>query len=179
MNKKNLLSLTILTLLIIIAGALAYYATTVSGKIKMTSKTFAFNVNKIIDGTESSFTSINLYDTAKIHKGVGEVIVPGDYGEFDLSLDSTGSGVDVEYTISLTSTNIPSNMKFYLDDKTNEIEINGLNLAGTLSTGNKKTHKIYWDWPFDSGKNNIHDIEYQGKNFTINVNITGKQVKPE
>ncbi|CCY94805.1 unknown [Firmicutes bacterium CAG:884] len=69
-------------------------------------------------------------------------------------------------------------MKFYLDsDKTDKVEINPLNLNGILNIEEDKEYTIYWEWPYDSGNDNIHDIDYQGKTFTIDVSITGKQTR--
>ena len=40
----------------------------------------------------------------------------------------------------------------------------------------EKTHTIYWEWPYDSGRYNELDYEYQDKSIEIGVSITGKQV---
>ena len=79
MNKKNYIGLIILTFLIVISGVLAYYSSSYSGSIITKSKSFAFNVYKIISNNESSFSDIDLYDTAKVHNGTGKVIVPVYY----------------------------------------------------------------------------------------------------
>ena len=69
-------------------------------------------------------------------------------------------------------------MKFYLDSaKIDKVEINPLNLNGILNIEENKEYTIYWEWPYNSGNDNIHDINYQGKTFTIDVSITGKQTK--
>ena len=178
MNKKNYIGLIVLTFLIVVSGVLAYYASTYKGTITTRSKLFAFNVYKIINNNENTFSDIDLYDTAKVHNGVGKVIVPGDYGDFIIKVSSKGSEVKLRYDIVLNSTELPSNMKFYLDsDKTDKVEINPLNLNGILNIEEDKEYTIYWEWPYDSGNDNIHDIDYQGKTFTIDVSITGKQTR--
>ena len=178
MNKKNYIGLIVLTFLIVISGVFAYYASTYKGTITTRSKLFAFNVYKIINNNENTFSDIDLYDTAKVHNGVGKVIVPGDYGDFIIKVSSKGSEVKLRYDIILNSTELPSNMKFYLDsDKTDKVEINPLNLNGILNIEEDKEYTIYWEWPYDSGDNNINDIDYQGKTFTIDVSITGKQTR--
>ena len=178
MSKKNYIGLIVLTFLIVISGAFAYYASTYKGTITTRSKLFAFNVYKIINNNENTFSDIDLYDTAKVHNGVGKVIVPGDYGDFIIKVSSKGSEVKLRYDIILNSTELPSNMKFYLDsDKTDKVEINPLNLNGILDLDEEKEYTIYWEWPYNSGNDNIHDIDYQGKTFTIDVSITGKQTK--
>ena len=178
MSKKNYIGLIVLTFLIVISGAFAYYASTYKGTITTRSKLFAFNVYKIINNNENTFSDIDLYDTAKVHNGIGKVIVPGDYGDFIIKVSSKGSEVKLRYDIVLNSTDLPSNMKFYLDsDKTDKVEINPLTINGILGLEEDKEYTIYWEWPYDSGNNNINDIDYQGKTFTIDVSITGKQTK--
>ncbi len=178
MSKKNYIGLIVLTFLIVVSGVLAYYASTYKGTITTRSKLFAFNVYKIINNNENTFSDIDLYDTAKVHNGVGKVIVPGDYGDFIIKVSSKGSEVKLRYDIVLNSTELPSNMKFYLDsDKTDKVEINPLTINGILGLEEDKEYTIYWEWPYDSGDNNINDSDYQGKTFTIDVSITGKQTK--
>ncbi len=178
MNKKNFVGLVFLTILIVLAGTLAYYASTINGELTTRSKSFAFNVYKIINTNEEVFSDINLYDTAKVHNGVGNVIVPGDYGEFIIKLNSNGSEVKLRYDVILSGNNIPSNMKFYLDsEKIDKVELNPLSLNGILDIDEEREYTIYWQWPYDSGENNYDDINYQNMTFTIGVDITGKQAK--
>ena len=178
MSKKNYIGLIVLTFLIVVAGTLSYYASNINGTLKGTSLRFAFNVYKIINSNETTFSDINLYDTAKVHNGIGEVIVPGDYGDFVIKVSSKGSEVKLRYDINLKGNDIPVNMKFYLDsEKIDKIDITDLNLNGILDLDEDKEYTIYWEWPYDSGNDNIHDINYQGKTFTIDVSISGKQTK--
>lgn len=178
MDRKNYILLVVLTFLIIIAGTLSYYGSTFKANITARSLMFDFNVFKIINNTESEFDNIDLYDSAKIHKGLGKVIVPGDYGDFIIKVSSKGSEVKLRYDINLTGNDIPVNMKFYLDsEKIDKVDINNLSLNGILDIDEEREYTIYWEWPFDSGSDNKYDIEYQDKTFTIDVNISGKQTK--
>ena len=178
MNKKNFISLIILTFLIILSCTLAYYANNIKGNITGRSKEFAFNVYKIINGNETIFSDINLYDTAKVHNGTDNTIVPGDYGDFIIKVSSKGSEVKLRYDINLKGNDIPVNMKFYLDsEKIDKIDITDLSLNGILDIDEDKEYTIYWEWPYDSGNDNIHDIDYQGKTFSIGLDINGKQAK--
>ena len=140
MSKKNYIGLIILTFLIIVAGTLSYYASIINGTLKSDSLKFAFNVYKIINSNETTFSDINLYDTAKVHNGIGEVIVPGDYGDFVIKVSSKGSEVKLKYDINLKGNDIPVNMKFYLDsEKIDKIDITDLNLNGILDINGKQT----------------------------------------
>ena len=178
MSKKNYIGLIVLTFLIVVAGTLSYYASNINGTLKGTSLKFAFNVYKIINSNETTFSDINLYDTAKVHNGIGEVIVPGDYGDFVIKVSSKGSEVKLRYDINLKGNDIPVNMKFYLDsEKIDKIDITDLNLNGILDLEEEKEYTIYWEWPYDSGNDNIYDIDYQGKTFSIGLDIKGKQTK--
>ena len=176
MDKKNFISLIILTFLIIFSCTLAYYANNIKGNITGRSKEFAFNVYKIINGNETTFSNINLYDTAKVHNGTNSTIVPGDYGDFIIKVSSKGSELKIKYNINLKGNDIPVNMKFYLDsDKIDKIDITDLSLNGILDLDEDREYTIYWEWPYDSGDDNIYDVDYENKEFSINVNMSGKQ----
>ena len=84
-------------------------------------------------------------------------------GKFELTATANGSSTDVEYEITFTGTNIPTNMKFYLNkQKTNKLDLTK-GLKGYFNsddTDKTKVYTIYWEWPFDSGENNQDDINY-------------------
>ena len=104
--------------------------------------------------------------------------MPGDYGDFVIKVSSKGSEVKLRYDINLKGNDIPVNMKFYLDsEKIDKIDITDLSLNGILDIDEDKEYTIYWEWPYDSGNDNIHDIDYQGKTFSIGLDINGKQAK--
>ncbi len=164
-----------LTLLLI--GTVTYYATRVSGNVTGTTLRFEFNMTKIINSNESNFNVVDLYDTADAHNGTSG-IVPGDKGHFVVKLDSVGSGVDIEYTITFSSSELPSNMKFYTDSNKTFVAdfLNTYTISGTLKKNSDKSYVIYWEWPYDSGNNNKDDINYAGREFSVNVSAQGKQV---
>ena len=175
-NKRIFLAVifAILGFISIILGTISYYGTTINGTVTGKTKAFSFDVYH----QSNKFTEIDLYDTIKNPSGEG-VINPGDNGEFALTIIGTGSEVNLDYRIVFTSLNTPSNMHFYLDEnKTEEITISNYTIRGTINVGSDmtKTHTIYWQWPYDSGANNIDDINYAGKTFTINVSASSKQV---
>ena len=164
--------------MIILSGTLAYYANRITGNVTGNSLNFAFNVYKIINNNSTDFGNINLYDTAKVHNASDNTIVPGDYGDFVIKVSSKGSELKLRYDITLKGNDIPVNMKFYLDsEKIDKVDITNLSLNGILDVNEEKEYTIYWEWPYDSGDDNIYDIDSQGKTFTIDVNISGKQTK--
>ena len=177
-NKIIGLSLVLLFLIVIYASTYAYYMRVVNGTISANTGAFTFDVLH----NNATFKEINLYDTMDSPSVVSsdKVIVPGDKGKFDLVAKATNSSVDIEYTIGFKSSNIPANMKFYLDEnktKVLDIETNTINGFLDVSSTSSKTHSIYWEWPYDSGRYNDLDIEYANKSFTIDVTTVGKQSK--
>ena len=177
-NKIIGLSLVLLFLIVIYASTYAYYMRVVNGTISANTGAFTFDVLH----NNATFKEINLYDTMDSPSVVSsdKVIVPGDKGRFDLVAKATNSSVDIEYTIGFKSSNIPSNMKFYLDEnktKVLDIETNTINGFLDVSSTSSKTHTIYWEWPYDSGRYNDLDIEYANKSFTVDVTTVGKQSK--
>ena len=173
-NKIFGLSLILLALTFIYIGTYAYYMNVVSGSISANTGGFVFDVLY----NNATFKSIDLAKTTGDESKT--FIVPGDKGKFDLVAKANGSSVNVEYTISFNSTSVPTNMKFYLDEaKTKVLDIQTNKISDYLLTSGtmEKSHTIYWEWPYDSGDDNIYDIDSQGKTFTIDVNISGKQTK--
>ena len=167
------LSFLLLALTFIYIGTYAYYMRVVEGKIKANTGAFTFDVLY----NNATFKEVDLANTTGISNKT--VIVPGDKGSFDLVAKGSGSNVDIEYTITFNGSNVPSNMIFYLDEnKTKVLDIETNTIEGVLLTSGtmEKTHTIYWEWPYDSGRYNELDYEYQDKSIEIGVSITGKQV---
>ena len=172
-NKIYGLSFLLLVLTFIYIGTYAYYMRVVEGKIKANTGAFTFDVLY----NNATFKEVDLANTTGISNKT--VIVPGDKGSFDLVAKGSGSNVDIEYTITFNGSNVPSNMIFYLDEnKTKVLDIETNTIEGVLLTSGtmEKTHTIYWEWPYDSGRYNELDYEYQDKSIEIGVSITGKQV---
>ena len=172
-NKIYGLSFLLLALTFIYIGTYAYYMRVVEGKIKANTGAFTFDVLY----NNATFKEVDLASTTGVSNK--SVIVPGDKGSFDLVAKGTGSNVDIEYTITFNGGGLPSNMIFYLDEnKTKVLDIETNTIEGVLLTSGtmEKTHTIYWEWPYNSGRYNELDYEYQDKSIEIGVSITGKQV---
>ena len=178
--KKNLkllgITFTVLGFVLIFIGSYAYYMRVVNGTITGNAGTFIFDVLY----NDVSFTTVDLYDTIESPSSSNRVIVPGDKGSFDLVAKGTGSDTSIEYSISFNTSTVPENMIFYLDEGKTQVldiytnKINGyLDVTGTM----EKTHTIYWEWPYDSGRYNDLDINHSGQNITINVTIAAKQAE--
>ena len=179
-NKRLIgLSLTLFGLVLMYVGTYAYYMRVVNGTI--TGKTGAFTFD-VLHNNET-FTSIDLYDTITGTPSIessDKVIIPGDKGSFVLTATGVGSSTDIEYTIMFNGSNVPSNMKFYLDEgKTKVLDVETNKIYGYLDKNGSmvKEHTIYWEWPYDSGRYNDLDYEYANKNISIDVKVEGKQSK--
>ena len=173
-KKYLILIMIIIGLVLTNVGTVAYYMRTINGTIKGNTGAFTFDV--LHNG--NTITTINLYETMENPSLTEEYIIPGDSGKFDLLVTAEGSLPGVEYSIDFAGTNIPANMKFYLDEaktKALNLECGILGYFKPEDQTKQKTYTIYWDWPYDSGYYNEYDIDYQNKEITIDVTITGKQ----
>lgn len=177
MKKKNYIIAFLCSILgfnLILVGTMSYYYTLRIGNVSATVNKYSFDVFH----NDSHLETINLYDTMTTNSDrTKNIIIPGDKGEFELVVVGTGSEVNIGYEMKFEGELLPSNMKFYLDNKTNQINISDYVIEGNINYGSNMTkkHTIYWEWPYDSGENNVDDYNYQGKTFTININATGIQ----
>ena len=155
------------------AGTLSYYASNINGTLKGTSLNFAFNVYKIINRNETTFCDIKLYDTAKVHNGIGEVIVPGDYEDFVIKVSSKGSEVKLRYDINLKGNDIPVNMKFYLDsEKIDKIDITDLNLNGILDINGKQAKNTEYAINYIGFDNSVVFPSVIDKNEELSIDLS-------
>ena len=125
----------------ILVGSIAYYRIVVEGSIKGSTGNAVFVLKD-----ENS----NVWNNKEINLGK---VNPGDSGEFTVTMDASGSTVDMYATLELDRTNLPTNLKFYTtSDHKSELHkyYSFLEQNGT----NSETLTIYWYWnPY------IDDIE--------------------
>ena len=125
----------------ILVGSIAYYRIVVEGSIKGT----AGNVVFVLKDENS-----NIWNNKEIN--LGEVN-PGDSGSFTVTMDASGSIVDMYATLEIERNTLPTNLKFYTtSDHKSELHkyYSFLEKDGTSS----ETLTIYWYWnPY------IDDIE--------------------
>ena len=163
MNKRKLFIIMFMVILVVacVTGSVAYYRTTVEGSLTGSSGNAVFNVTGLTDSGENKTISL------------GNKLLPGDSGSFNITLDSTGSTVDMYATLKIDRRVLPNNLKFYSTaDHKSEIstyysllEVNG-NLSETIT--------IYWYWnPF---KDDADDNKYVGKNLTADISISAVQI---
>ena len=117
----------------ILVGSIAYYRIVVEGSIKGSTGNALFVLKD-----ENS----NVWNNKEINLGK---VNPGDSGEFTVTMDASGSTVDMYATLELDRTNLPTNLKFYTtSDHKSELHkyYSFLEQNGTKS----ETLTIYWYW---------------------------------
>ena len=194
-KKKIIIALAILTIVILLIGiwAFARYTSTITGSGTAVVATWSFKANG-----ETQTLSQNVDLLATMSEVNGKVapkhMAPGTNGNFDISIDATGSEVAVEYNVVLSNfTNLPQNLHFYTDAAMqNEITVSSDSyiVSGYIpynATENAmvKTTTIYWSWPYETGDdaeaiaaNNVQDTQDAGKDITFDITVTGWQSNP-
>ena len=135
----------------ILVGSIAYYRIVVEGNIKGSTGNAVFVLKD-----ENS----NVWNNKEINLGK---VNPGDSGEFTVTMDASGSTVDMYATLEIERTNLPTNLKFYTtSDHKSELH----KYYSFLETTNQtETLTIYWYWnPYISDEEdnkfiNIDNIE--------------------
>ena len=163
MNYKKLLLImvSVFSVVGLLTGSVAYYRTTYEGKLIASTGNAAFNVTGLSD------------DGVNKTIDLGSKLLPGDSGEFSITLDSTGSTVDMYATLKIDRKVLPDSLKFYsTPDHKSEIKTyySFLEVSGTKS----KTITIYWFWnPFT---NEEDDNKYIGKELSADISISAVQI---
>lgn len=183
------LALTLVTTCLM-GSTLARYVTEVTGSATATVAKWSFKVN----GQAEKFT-IDLGRTAYTDTTIADkVIAPGTSGSFDIVIDGTGSDVGIDYEIKLKAADgitFPNDMVFSTEAITEAKPGEGFSefiktaIKGSVDQSDgaevmKKTVTIYWAWAFDENdtKDN-NDNDYAGKNWKIDITVTGKQAAPK
>ena len=161
MNKKKLfiIMFCVILMVFVFTGSVAYYRYTLEGKIIASTGNAVFNVTGINNETK-------IID-------LGNTLLPGDRGSFTVTLDSTGSTVDMYATLKIDRKVLPDNLKFYsTSDYKSEIKTyySFLEVSGTKS----ETLTIYWYWnPF---KDDEDDNKYIGKSLSADISVSAVQI---
>ena len=146
----------------ILVGSIAYYRIVVEGSIKGSTGNAVFVLKD-----ENS----NVWNNKEINLGK---VNPGDSGEFTVTMDASGSTVDMYATLELDRGNLPTNLKFYTtSDHKSELHkyYSFLEKSGTTS----ETLKIYWYWnPYldDEEDNKFINVS----NLEANIRVSAVQI---
>ncbi len=160
-KKIILVILSIMGLIALLVGSIAYYRIVVNGSIKGSTGNAVF----VLRDSDNSVWNNKVIDLGKIN--------PGDSGEFTVTMDASGSSVDMYATLEIERTNLPTNLKFYAtSDHKSELH----KYYSFLETTNQtETLTIYWYWnPY------IDDIEdskfINVSNLEANVRVSAVQI---
>lgn len=165
--------LLLVGLLMIFIGTYAYFQTTFTGQLSGNIAVWNFRANN----ANSSF-NITLVPT-QTSTTANQTVAPGTSGSFSIVLNTTGSGLAADYTITFNNfVNKPTNLKFYSDQAfTNEINITQANyqMTGTVNANTTETKTIYWNWPIGDASSTTSDNQFINKNVSFTVNVLGRQ----
>jgi len=172
MNSKKrtiVISTLTLTLILLVAGTIAYFRRTVNGNITGEAGNLVLIVNDIDAVTEETFTvSLNRSEEEAF-------VMPGDKGSFDINIDSSGSSTDVAVTINIVRTSLPDNLKFYLDENYKE-EITRQAFKIEKAETMTKQIKVYWYW--DGSIDDVNDSSYINVPLSATINVSATIAGP-
>lgn len=187
------LTLTLVTACLL-GGTMARYVTEVSGSATAAVAAWSFKANSATENftldlgkTRTEYKAGNIKD---------EVIAPGTTGKFEIVIDGTGSEVGIAYSVAIEAdggTTLPEDMVFSTSKitadnageklDTFEIADGNIDYADTSVNADamKKTITVYWSWAFDANDDATaaNDNTYAGKDWNLNITVTGKQATPE
>ena len=145
----------------ILVGSIAYYRIVVEGSIKGSTGNAVFVLKD-----ENS----NVWNNKEINLGK---VNPGDSGEFTVTMDASGSTVDMYATLELDRGTLPTNLKFYTtSDHKSELH----KYYSFLETTNQtETLTIYWYWnPYISDEEDSKFINID--NIEANIRVSAVQI---
>ena len=161
-RKIILVMLSIMGLISLLVGSIAYYRIVVNGSIKGSTGNAVF----VLRDSDNSVWNNKVIDLGKIN--------PGDSGEFTVTMDASGSTVDMYATLEIERTNLPTNLKFYTtSDHKSELHkyYSFLERSGT----NSETLTIYWYWnPYISDEEDNKFINVS--NLEANIRVSAVQI---
>ena len=167
LNKKVFISiLSIICMITILIGSIAYYRIVVNGSITGSTGNAVFVLRDTEAGESWNNKVISL---GKIN--------PGDSGSFDVVMDASGSTVDMYATLNIDrgsgDTELPTNLKFYTTSD-HKSELHKYYSFLEKSGRNKETLTIYWYWnPYISDE---EDNKYVNKTLTANITVNAVQI---
>ena len=160
-KKLILVMLSIMGLIALLVGSIAYYRIVVNGSIKGSTGNAVF----VLRDSDNSVWDNKVIDLGKIN--------PGDSGEFTVTMDASGSSVDMYATLEIERTNLPTNLKFYTtSDYKSELH----KYYSLLETSNQtETLTIYWYWnPYINDEEDSKFINVS--NLEANVRVNAIQI---
>jgi len=144
-------------------GTIAYFRRTVNGDITGQTGNLVLIVNEA-NAVENESFSVSLNRSEE-----EPYVMPDDKGTFDINIDSTGSSTDVDVTITISRTNLPDNLKFYLDSAYTQ-ELTTKTYMLKKSDDMTMTVPVYWFW--DGSVDDENDTLFIGETLEANITAT-------
>lgn len=149
----------ILGLFFISLGTYSYYTMEITLGAVTEINDLVLNVEGFDDSVTKTYTLKN-----------GEVLVPGDSGEFVIDVNISSENSDVYLTLDFDKKNIPSNLNFYLDSNHTILLNKYFKVLEKNSSINEKI-TVFWYW--DGERSDEADNKFMGKvmdiDFTVDV----------
>ena len=161
-KKLILVMVSIMGLIALLVGSIAYYRIVVNGSIKGSTGNAVF----VLRDSDNSVWNNKVIDLGKIN--------PGDSGEFTVAMDASGSSVDMYATLEIERTNLPTNLKFYTtSDHKSELHKYYSFLENNGTNNETLTIYCYWNPYIDD----IEDSKFINvSNLEANVRVSAVQI---
>lgn len=176
MKKKdknfNAFSISVIAILLVAicgTGVYAYYQTQISAIGNMRAKAWVFKATAGDEELSETFSDL-----------IGN-LQPGSKGSYTVTVDATGTEVDLTYKIELgyaSGSNTITNLKFCTDAEcANELSSTNTLTGEILASSSTRTKdvKIYYVWPYGDASSVTADTADAGKSVTLDLKVTGTQ----
>lgn len=169
--KFSLKGILFFLILLVIIGPFTYAR--FFHKSKPTNKisvaTWSFKI-----GNSKNNYSIDLADTIIKNEYSTTKVVPGSCGIIQFDIDFSSTKVDALYNISIDDekTNVPSNLKFYIDDGYSQEFVGFSGEVSLDNINNSLVKRIYWRWDYTEEDENY----WANKEITLHLVTEAKQI---
>lgn len=188
-NKtKKILKLLTAVLLIVLLQSMGYtyakYITQEKGTGQAEVAKWGFEISKNGEQTKN----VKLVNTTAKNSLINGKIAPGTSGNIVITLDGTGSEVDVDYTLRFANEqNKPNNITFTYAGQQYKALSEIATIKGTIKHDDDLKTKdiaIYWEWGYETGstsdeiaKNDVLDTQDANSitEYTFDIIATGTQ----
>lgn len=171
MNKKKKKLLVIALLVVFgltagyVANTYAKYTAELNGSGDVSVAKWAFE-----EDNQTINIDIDLGGNIDASTLVDGKIAPGTSGSFEIELSNEHSEVGVQFSVTLTNSNAPTNLTFST----------GNTITGKIAAGDTLSIPVTFSWPYQTTNGDAADTA-DGKaanDMTITASIVGTQVKP-
>jgi len=159
-NRKTIIIVCLaLSIIFLSTGTFAYFRFGATGNININTGELMLSIN------DKSATQNEQFEVILTNED-GSNLKPGDSGSFELTLNATGSSLDVSVVLEIIRTNLPTNLKFY-EDEEHTIEFTSKKYDILKSDSMIQNVTIYWYWK-NLENSNDNDFMFTEISATIN-----------